>query len=635
MPKSVSRSASVCVPGSQCAMQSLRRLTSRSKLTDHASAEAQTPKPFKNYGYVARPNRKSEVTIKDKGFACSASPIFSNYMTMLGPGTPAPIGDITSDDALICVDLQRDFVPRHDLDNPDGGRFGVEEGDHVIGECVQLIQCFSAAGAAICASKDYHPSDHTSFSKQGGPFPAHAMQGTAGAKFIPAIAEALAKAKWANPAMVHVAFKGMHEDVESFGGFAYDGDGESLERIPPRKEASLLPDEKCLACPMGTTAFPWTGALILKQTALAVGMGDASVPLDMDAPPDVFAAMGDGKDRKPRTMATQLKTAKRIFICGLALDFSVLDTALNAKSLGFMEVIVVLDATRPAYIPGVGEYGTGFLSDPQSIKSKLQTKGVKLTSTFAVTGKPPTVLVDKPPSFPKSLGPFMLHTSLDLSVRMGQAVKSGAEYHLFIDDTIADLGLPREQDGTICGICTPRVAIPKGWPGAPPNASFMCWGYKTDAMRELAKTKAGQSVFLSLSLSPKLMFIATGGFILLDADGMVVAVQALDTSHPDTTMPAQMGIAFTDKMKFRSEYVPVLRDAKRFMPVNVTYMRSAGAEEFCWISPSEKLKAEGSGEWAPGAGFLYLMKDADPVFFAVSTKSYSGEDALHRASGAV
>ena len=40
---------------------------------------------------------------------------------------------------------------------------------------------------------------------------------------------------------------------------------------------------------------------------------------------------------------------KRVFVCGLALDFCVNYTALDAKSLGF-ETIVLKDATLPVDI---------------------------------------------------------------------------------------------------------------------------------------------------------------------------------------------------------------------------------------------------------------------------------------------
>ena len=63
---------------------------------------------------------------------------------------------------------------------------------------------------------------------------------------------------------------------------------------------------------------------------------------------------------------------------GLALDFCVLDTCLNASSLGFRGVYMVLDAARAAHIPGVGSFGSGFLSDPAGVASKLEAAAVQV-----------------------------------------------------------------------------------------------------------------------------------------------------------------------------------------------------------------------------------------------------------------
>ena len=94
----------------------------------------------------------------------------------------------------------------------------------------------------------------------------------------------------------------------------------------------------------------------------------------MNAPPDVLALAGDesGDGGRPRALSRlhALRKKKRLFVCGLALDFCVLDTCLNARELGFEEVWIVLDAARAARIPGVGAHGTGFLSSPPCASSK-------------------------------------------------------------------------------------------------------------------------------------------------------------------------------------------------------------------------------------------------------------------------
>jgi len=78
-------------------------------------------------------------------------------------------------DALIVVDVQRDFLP--------GGALGVPEGDEVVAPLNRLIEAFAAAGLAVFYSRDWHPANHCSFRAQGGPWPPHCVAGTEGAGF--------------------------------------------------------------------------------------------------------------------------------------------------------------------------------------------------------------------------------------------------------------------------------------------------------------------------------------------------------------------------------------------------------------------------------------------------------------------
>ena len=76
-----------------------------------------------------------------------------------------------------------------------------------------------------------------------------------------------------------VAFKAMHEDVDSFGGLPYvdGGDGRITKRGGPQ---GLLP-ERALGCSLGCVSAPWTGALVLKQSGLQAALdGGHGVGLD-------------------------------------------------------------------------------------------------------------------------------------------------------------------------------------------------------------------------------------------------------------------------------------------------------------------------------------------------------------------
>ena len=77
----------------------------------------------------------------------------------------------------------------------------------------------------------------------------------------------------------------------------------------------------------------------------------------------------------------------QIFVCGLAFDFCVLDTAINAALCGFTDVNIILPGSRAAHITGVGKYGTGFLSDPAEIEAKLKAHGVHVLTHDAVRSR--------------------------------------------------------------------------------------------------------------------------------------------------------------------------------------------------------------------------------------------------------
>jgi nicotinamidase/pyrazinamidase len=85
-------------------------------------------------------------------------------MTMLG-----------SRDALIVVDVQKDFCP--------GGALPVPDGDEVVAPLNDWIEDARRAGAVVVASRDWHPRGHPSFHGDQGPWPQHCVQNEAGAQF--------------------------------------------------------------------------------------------------------------------------------------------------------------------------------------------------------------------------------------------------------------------------------------------------------------------------------------------------------------------------------------------------------------------------------------------------------------------
>lgn len=152
-------------------------------------------------------------------------------------------------DAVIVVDVQRDFCP--------GGALAVPQGDQVVPVINRLL---TLAGWMTVATRDWHPADHCSFTGQGGPWPPHCVAGTAGAAFHPALDV---------KRIGHVVSKATTRDAEAYSGF--------------------------------------------QGTDLAALLASRGV--------------------------------RRAFVCGLATDYCVKATVLDARAAG-LDVVVVEDAIR-------------------------------------------------------------------------------------------------------------------------------------------------------------------------------------------------------------------------------------------------------------------------------------------------
>jgi nicotinamidase/pyrazinamidase len=109
--------------------------------------------------------------------------------------------------ALIIVDVQNDFCP--------GGALAVPDGDAV----VDTVNRLASEAPFVVATRDWHPADHSSFAEQGGPWPAHCVQGTPGAELRAGIDRNLIDV---------VLDKGQARDTEGYSGFEGTGLGELL-----------------------------------------------------------------------------------------------------------------------------------------------------------------------------------------------------------------------------------------------------------------------------------------------------------------------------------------------------------------------------------------------------------------------
>ena len=112
------------------------------------------------------------------------------------------------EEALIVVDMQRDFMP--------GGALPVPEGDKIIPKVNEYIRKFKEKGALIVATRDWHPENHISFRERGGPWPGHCVQNTPGAEFLVDL-----------PEDAVIISKATEPDKEAYSGF----EGTDLAKI--------------------------------------------------------------------------------------------------------------------------------------------------------------------------------------------------------------------------------------------------------------------------------------------------------------------------------------------------------------------------------------------------------------------
>ncbi len=118
-------------------------------------------------------------------------------------------------DALVIVDVQNDFCP--------GGTLAVPRGDEVVEPLSRHAERFARAGAAVFASRDWHPARTRHFKEFGGVWPPHCVQGSRGAEFHPGLTL---------PRGTTVISKGMDPEQDAYSCFqGIDSDGRAFAKI--------------------------------------------------------------------------------------------------------------------------------------------------------------------------------------------------------------------------------------------------------------------------------------------------------------------------------------------------------------------------------------------------------------------
>jgi len=110
---------------------------------------------------------------------------------------------ITDRDALIVVDMQKDFMP--------GGALPVPEGDKIIPRLNEYIKLFESKGLPVFFTRDWHPENHISFKGHGGIWPPHCVRNTEGAEFHEDL--------YIPKDNKFIISKGISQDFDAYSGF--------------------------------------------------------------------------------------------------------------------------------------------------------------------------------------------------------------------------------------------------------------------------------------------------------------------------------------------------------------------------------------------------------------------------------
>ncbi|KAL6047719.1 Nicotinamidase [Balamuthia mandrillaris] len=185
--------------------------------------------------------------------------------------------------ALVIVDVQNDFC--------EGGSLAVPHASEIIPVVSSLRQRRGSLFDVLVVSKDWHPPDHCSFrlSKKEG--------NANGSSSSPAASQrctSACKPIW-----------------------------------PPH----------CVRGTKGAELHPLLKGL--EEEA------DIVIPKGTDKMKDNYSAFWDNEKQVPSGLEQKLKTAgvRKVYVCGLALDYCVGSTAIDAAEAGF-ECYVIQDATR-------------------------------------------------------------------------------------------------------------------------------------------------------------------------------------------------------------------------------------------------------------------------------------------------
>ena len=257
------------------------------------------------------------------------------------------IPNVEGERVLVIVDVQNDFV-----NGIAGGANLNEPGtDKMIDSCINQIR----KSSHIILTKDYHPKDHMSFKNFGE----HCLIQSKGAHIAKPIRDAILNRAINKDSKVEIGYKGYVQDQDSYGGAAYHvGEEHYKDRAKELGHTRTYKESERVG-----------GMVCHEDNSIA----DENFLTNYGYNPSQQKVAS----LKKYDWRKIIEKNKTIVICGLILDYCVIDTAINlsllAKEMNIsVKIVISLSATRP------GRHPCGLFTKFSDIVDKLTKYNIKL-----------------------------------------------------------------------------------------------------------------------------------------------------------------------------------------------------------------------------------------------------------------
>lgn len=246
------------------------------------------------------------------------------YIKKLTKGLFYKSRDINDKDVLLVIDMQNDFIDRPYIEKNrkrrKTGKLATYNSKKIVKPIVRLMRKFKRQGnAKIIASRDYHPGgkgkkQHCSFPIFGE----HCVWHTRGSDLAKEIEKTLITRKRFNE-NCSIVYKAFHPQIDSFGAFRYNRNY-AIKRV--------------CGCTKSKCPLHLTGSVAIKSKKFI-------------RYPDLAKLKKQKKlTTLPKLISGSNKKTNTLYICGILGDYCVLDTAVNARKMGYKSVVIVVDLIR-------------------------------------------------------------------------------------------------------------------------------------------------------------------------------------------------------------------------------------------------------------------------------------------------